>query len=157
MKQCFEASRSSEGGPRVPRRGPRARLLAFLQGEMRRPESLHIYSVPGTFAQNPLHTCRRSVLRTARRRPRIPRAVFLSSGLLGCSQGPLEKVVQIRCGHQDGHQLESLHFYGVPSPRRRGLKSTEKVVAQLTTFFKKAVCEILIDRRLESLHFKARS
>ena len=37
-----------------PEGRPQARLYPFLQGEIRRPESLHIYSVPGTFAQNPL-------------------------------------------------------------------------------------------------------
>ena len=135
LKKCFEASRSSEGGPRVPRRWPQARLPAFLQGQMRRPESLHIYSVPGTFAQNPLQKCRRSVLRTARRFPRIPQPDMRSRGLLGCSQGPQEKVLQIRGGHEDGHQRESLHFYGVPWPHRRGLKSSQKKPLKLTSFF----------------------
>ena len=66
------------------------------------------------------------------------------------------KVLEIRGGHPDGHQLEPPHFYGVPWPHRRGLKSYKKVVVKLTTFFsKKAVCEIQIDRRLESLHLKA--
>ena len=44
FEKLFSASRSSDGGPRVPRRGPQARLTPFLQGEIRRPESLHIYS-----------------------------------------------------------------------------------------------------------------
>ena len=44
FEKLFSASRSSDGGPRVPRRGPQARLPAFLQGEIRRPESLHIHS-----------------------------------------------------------------------------------------------------------------
>ena len=89
-----------------------------------------------------------------KRFPKIARPVFHSRGLLGCSQGPLEKVWGIRGGHEDGHQLESLHFYGVPWPHRRGLKSSKKKAVKLTSFFKKAVCKILIDRRLESLHFK---
>ena len=100
--------------------------------------------------------CKNAVdLSCARRRrfPRIPQPVFHSRELLGCSPGPQEKVLQIRGGHQDGHQLESLHFYGAPWPHRRGEKSFKKVVVELTTFFKKAVWKIHVDRRLESLHF----
>ena len=69
--------------------------------------------------------------------PRIPQPDMRSRGLLGCSQGPLGKVLQIRGGHQDGHQLESLHFYGVPWPHRRGLKSSKKKPLKLTSFFSK--------------------
>ena len=58
--------------------------------------------------------------------------------LLGCSPGLLEKVLQIRGAHQDGHQLESLHFYGVPWPHPRGQKSSKKEVVKLTTFFQKS-------------------
>ena len=78
----------------------------------------------------------------------------IPEGCWGARKGPLENVLQIRGGHEDGHQLESLHFYGVPWPHRRGLNSFKKVVLKLSTFFKKAVCKIQIDRRLESLHFK---
>ena len=60
------------------------------------------------------------------RSPRIPQSVFHSRKLLGCSQGPPTEVLQIRGGHQDGHQLESLHFYGVPRPHPRGHKSHPK-------------------------------
>ena len=45
--------------------------------------------------------------------------------------------MQIRGGHEDGHQLESLHSYGVPSPPRRGQNSSRKKVIKLTTFFSK--------------------
>ena len=73
------------------------------------------------------------------RYPRIAKRVFHSRGLLGCSQGPQEKVLQFRGGHQDGHQLESLHFYGVPWPHPRGQKSSKKKAVKLTTFFKKVL------------------
>ena len=76
FERLFSASRSCDGGPKVPRRGPQARLLAFLQGEMRRPDPLHIYSIPHTFAQNPLRTCRRSVSRTATASPKDRAASF---------------------------------------------------------------------------------
>ena len=154
MKRCFLL----RGRPRVARGYP-------VDG--RRPGSLHFYRAKcdgqigcvftvhaGTFAQNPLQNAVDLFCGRRRRFPRIPQPVFHSRGLLGCSQGPEEKVLQIRGGHQDGHQLESLHFYGVPWPHRRGLKSSKKRPLKLTSFFKKAVCKIQMDRRLESLHFK---
>ena len=73
-----------------------------------------------------------------RRFPRIPQPVFHSRKLLGCSQGPPKEVWQIRGGHQDGHQLESLHFYGVPWPHRSRQKSSKKEVVKLATFFQKS-------------------
>ena len=77
--------------------------------------------------------------------------------LLGCSQGPQEKVLQIRGGHQYGHQLDSLHIYSVPWPPRCRQKRSQKKASKLNTFFKKSVSKIKMDRRLESLHFKGRS
>ena len=38
FEKLFSASRSADGGPKAPRRWPQARLTAFLQGEMRRPD-----------------------------------------------------------------------------------------------------------------------
>ena len=152
MKSCFLL----RGRPKVARGWP-------VDG--RRPGSLQFYRAKcdgqiaciftvhaGTFAHNPLQKCSRSVLRTAKPFPKdsaarheVQRAPWV------LARAP-EKVSLIRCGHQDGHQLESLHFYGVPWPHRRRQKSFKKVVVKLTTFFKKAVCKIQIDRRLESLH-----
>ena len=100
-----------------------ARIAAYLQSTQAR-----LLRIPCKNADD-LSCARRS------RYPRIAQPVFHSRGLLGCSQGPLDKVLQIRGGHQDGHQLESLHFYGVPWRHRRELKSSKKVVVQLTTFF----------------------
>ena len=151
MKSCFLLRGSPEGGPsmaagqdRCSFTGPNAmaRLPAYLQST----QALLLI----------IHCKYADALSCARRRryPRIAQPVFHSRGLLGCSQGPQEKVLQIRGGHQDGHQLESLHFYSVPWPHRRGLKSSKKKPLKLTSFFKKAVSKIQIDRRLESLHFK---
>ena len=157
MKSCFLL----RGRPRVARGCP-------VDG--RRPESLHFYRAKcdgqidciftvhaGTFAHNPLQKCSRSVLRTAKAFPKDSAASFpfqRAPWVLARAPG---KVLQIRGRHQDGHQLESLHFYGVPWPHRRGQKSSKKVVVKLTTFFKKAVFKIEFNRRLESLHFKGRS
>ena len=73
----------------------------------------------------------------ARARRSVHGTFSASWRLLGCSQGPQEKVLKIRGGHQDGHQLESLHFYGVPWPHPRGQKGFKKVVVKLTTFLQK--------------------
>ena len=154
MKSCFLL----RGRPMVARGCP---------DEGRRPDCLHFYRVKFDGQNRCIFTVSQALLLRIpckyaddlscgrrSRYPRIARPVFHSRGLLGCSQGPLENVLQIRGGHEDGHQLESLHFYGVPWPHRRGLKSSKKVVVKLTAFFLKAVCKIQIDRRLESLHFK---
>ena len=135
--------------------------------EGRRPDCLHLYRAKcddqnrcifivhaGTSAQNPLQKCRRSVWRTAKLLPKDRAASFPFQRAPWVLASAPRKSLQIRGGHEDGHQLESLHFYGVPWPHRRGLKSSKKVVVKLPTFFKKAVCKIQIDRRLESLHFK---
>ena len=151
FEKLFSASRSSSGGPRAGRR----------------PDCIHFYRVKFDGQNRCIFIVPQALLPTIpfkygddlscgrqRRYPRIARPVFHSRGPLGCSQGPLENVLQIRGGHEDGHQLESPHFYGVPWPHRRGLKSSKKKPLKLTSFFKKAVCKIQIDRRLESLHFK---
>jgi len=67
---------------------------------------------------------------------------------------PPKGVLKIRGGHRSSRQLESLHFYSVPWPPRWGQRSSTKEVVKLTTFFKKAVFKIEVDRRLKSLHFK---
>ena len=157
MKSCFPL----RGRPMVARGCP---------DEGRRPDCLHFYRAKCDGHNHCIFTvaqallliihCKNAVDLSCGRRsrfPRIPRPGFLSRGLLGCSQGPQEKVLQIRGGHEDGLQLESLHFYGVPWPHRRGQKSFKKEFVKLTTFFKKAVCKIEVDRRLESLHFKGGS
>ena len=41
-----------------------------------------------------------------------------SWGILWCSQGPQEKVLHIEGGHQNGRELDSLHFYRAPWPPR---------------------------------------
>ena len=151
MKKLFSASRSPEGGPKMAAGQNRpsftmpnatARLPAYLQSTQALLLIIH---------------CKNAVdLSCGRRRrfPRIPQPVFQSRGALGCAPRHQTEVLQIRGGHQSSRQLESLHFYGVPWPHRRGQKSSQKVVVKLTTFFKKAVFKIQVDRRLESLHFE---
>ena len=132
--------------------------------EGRRPDCLHFYRVKcdgqnrciftvhaGTFVQNPLQKCRRSVLRTAKAFPKDRAASFpfqRAPGVLARAPG--------KC------------FANPRWPRRwpparipaflrcpvASSKSYKKVIVKLTTFFKKAVCKIHIERRLESLHFK---
>ena len=73
----------------------------------------------------------------ARARRSVHETFSPSWRLLGCSQGPQEKVLQIRGGHEDGHQLESLHVYCVPWLHPRGQNNVKKVIVKLTTFFSK--------------------
>ena len=153
MKSCFLL----RGRPRVARGCP---------DEGRRPDCLNFYRVKCDGQNRCIFAVSQALLPRIlckyaddlscgrrRRLPRIAPPVFLSRGLLGCSQGPLENVLQIRGGHQDGHQLESLHFYGVPWPHRRGLKSFNKVIVMLTQFFTQAVFKIQVDRRPTSRFF----
>ena len=151
MKNCFGASRSPEGAPSRAASpidcifaGPRAtgRLTAYLQGGRAQGTIIHCKNAVDLFRGRAVD--RRSVHGT-----------FPSSwGVQGCPRRPPKEVLKIPGGHQDGHQLESLHFYGVPWPHPGGQKSSQKGVVKLTTFFKKAVCKIEVDRRLESLHLE---
>ena len=132
FEKLFSASRSSRECP----------------DEGRRPDCIHFYRVKFAGQNRCIFTVPQALLPRIpckygddlscgrqRRYPRIARPVFHSRGLLGGWQEPLENVLQIRGGHEDGHQLEPLHFYGVPWPRRRKLKSCKKLVLKLTTFF----------------------
>ena len=154
MKSCFLL----RGRPKVARGWP-------VDG--RRPGSLQFYRAKcdgqiaciftlhaGTFAHNPLQKWSRSVLRTAKAFPKDSAASFPFQRVPWVLARARGKVLQIRGGHQDGHQLEYLHFYGVPWPHPRGQTSSKKVVVKLTTFFKQSVFKVEVDRRLESLHFK---
>ena len=120
--------------------------------EGRRPDCLHFYRVKcdgqnrcifkvhaGTFAQNPLQKCRRSVLRTARALPKDRAAHFPFQR----APGVLARAPGKSCANPKWP----------PRWPPQELKSSKKVVLKLTTFSKKAVCKIHIDRRLESLHF----
>ena len=111
FEKLFSASRSSDGDPRVPRRGPQARLPPFLQGDIRRPESLHIYSVSGYFAQRPLQKCRRSVLRTATASPKDRAVCFPFQKAPWVLAGAPGNVLQNLGGHED------CLLYTSPSPR----------------------------------------
>ena len=137
MKSCFLL----RGRPMVARGCP---------DEGRRPDCLHFYRVKFDGQNRCIFRVSQALLLRIpckyaddlscgrrRRLARIARPGFLSRGFLGCSQGPQENVLQIRGGHEDGHQLESLHFYGVPWPHRRGLKSSPKKLLSWQAFSKK--------------------
>ena len=154
MKSCFRLRGSPEGGPSMAAGQNHsiftvcratARIAAFLRGRRPRGHRIHCKYEDVLFCDSSAEG-------------RSEDGAFSPSwGVPWGPPRPPKQFEQIRGGHQDGHQLESLHFYGVPWPRRRGQKSSKKDVVKLTTFSKKAFCKIHVDRRLESLHFKGRS
>ena len=110
-KKFFGASRSPEGVPQMTASPidciftmPRAtaRLIAFLQGGRAQGAIIHCKNAVDLFCG----------------RPRARRSQYGTFSppwrLLGCPKRPQEKVLKIRGGHQDGRQLDSLHFYSVP-------------------------------------------
>ena len=138
--------------------------------EGRRPDCLHFYRVKcdgqnryiftvhaGTFAQNPLQKCRRSVLRTAKPLPKdraasfpFPRAPWVLARATGKSFAnpwwprrwpPARIPAFLRC----------------PVASSKRAEKFKKKLFKLTSFCEKAVYKIQIDRRLESLHFNGRS
>ena len=111
LNKFFEASRPTEGAPQMAASPidciftmPRAtaRSTAYLQRGR---------------AQGAVPPCKYAVdLFCGRPRARRSQDGTFSPPwrLLGCPKRPQEKVLKIRGGHQDGRQLDSLHFYSVP-------------------------------------------
>ena len=78
----------------------------------------------------------------------------IPEGSLGARKGPRKKF----CKSEVATKMATSSNPCISTVSRglieEGRKVLKNVVVKLTTFFKKAVCKIQIDRRLESLHFK---
>ena len=103
LKKLFSDSGSPEGAPQMAA-GPNlsilrgscatARIASYLQSRRPRGHRIHCKYAVVLFGGR------------ARTRRSVHGTFSASWRLLGCSQGPQEKVLQIRGGHQDGHQLD---------------------------------------------------
>ena len=154
MKSCFLL----RGRPRVARGCP-------VDG--RRPESLQFYRAKcdgqnrciftvhaGTFAHNPLQKCRRYVLRTAKASAKDSEAsVPYQRAPWVLARAPGKSFANPRWPPR-WPPARIPAFLRCPVASSKRAEKYQKKVVKLTTFLKKAVCKIQVDRRLESLHFE---
>ena len=152
MKSCFLL----RGRPRVARGCP-------VDG--RRPGSLQFYRAKcdgqhrciftihaGTFAHNPLQKCSRSVLRTAKAFPKDSAASFpFQRAPWVLARAPGKSFANPRWPPR-WPPARIPAFLRCPVASSKRAEKFQKKGVKLTTFFKKAVCKIDVDRRLESLH-----
>ena len=154
MKNCFLL----RGRPRVARGCP-------VDG--RRPESPQFYRAKcdgqiaciftihaGTFAHNPLQKCSRSVLRTAKAFPKdsVARFPFQRAPWV-LARAPKRSLVNPTWPPR-WPPARIPAFLRCPVATSMRAEKFQKKALKLTTFSKKAVCKIQIDRRLESLHLE---
>ena len=132
----------------------------------RRPDCLHFYRSKcdgqnrciltvhaGAFAHNPLQNAVDLSFGRRSRFPRIPQPDMRSRGLLGCSQGPQGKSFANPRWPPRWPPARIPAFLRCPVASSKRAEKFKKKTLKLTSFLKKAVCKIHIDRRLESLHF----